>query len=237
MHDQGFENFRRERNKRRMEAGPLRPMGQNASVLRELEEVEAREVRNQQLTREVHEFFAEATRTAASIVTQVAEHAETEVQAAVTHEMTEFLAETMRRVQQFVELVQVSTPEGVAHRDVEVNMQNIVGHVLDSFRFAGDAVTAEAHVGQDPFRTPLGACEPQDDTEVSDESVHASDVAVESAAAVEDDASKAELEAWFDRVRGDDESLRKALKVLVQFDVMTRDEARAIYRGAAPAAR
>lgn len=237
MHDQGFENFRRERNKRRMEAGPLRPMGQNASVLRELEEVEAREVRNQQLTREVHEFFAEATRTAASIVTQVAEHAETEVQAAVTHEMTEFLAETMRRVQQFVELVQVSTPEGVAHRDVEVNMQNIVGHVLDSFRFAGDAVTAEAHVGQDPFRTPLGACEPQDDTEVSDEAVHASDVPVESEAAVEDDASKAELEAWFDRVRGDDESLRKALKVLVQFDVMTRDEARAIYRGAAPAAR
>jgi len=237
MHDQqGFENFRRERNKRRMEAGPLRPMGQNASVLRELEEVEAREVRNQQLTREVHEFFAEATRTAASIVTQVAEHAETEVQAAVTHEMTEFLAETMRRVQQFVELVQVSTPEGVAQRDVEVNMQNIVGHVLDSFRFAGDAVTAEAHVGQDPFRTPLGACETQDDSGLPDGAVSPG-VEMESGVVAADDASSVELQTWFDRVRGDDETLRKALKVLVQFDVMTRDEARAIYRGAAPAAR
>lgn len=236
MHDQGFQNFRRERNKRRMEAGPLRPMGQNASVLRELEEVEAREVRNQQLTREVHEFFAEATRTAASIVTQVAEHAETEVQAAVTHEMTEFLAETMRRVQQFVELVQVSTPDGVAQCDVEANMQNIVGHVLDGFRFAGDAVTAEAHVGKDPFRTPLGACDAPEDCEEPADAL-SSDGVTASEVAVANDVSLAELQVWFDRVRGEDENLRKALKALVQAGVMTRDEARTIYRGAAPAAR
>jgi hypothetical protein len=231
MHDQdGFENFRRERNKRRMESGPLRPMGQNAAVLRELEEVEAREVRNQQLTREVHEFFAEATRTAASIVTQVAEHAETEVQEAVTHEMTEFLAETMRRVQEFVELVQVSTPDGVAQRDVAVNMQNIVGHVLDSFRFAGDAVTAEAHVGQDPFRTPLdGEAAPSEGPQSS----MAHDLADPETA----DEAASQLAFWFDRVRANDETLRKTLKVLVQHDVMSKDEARAIYRGAARLAR
>ena len=234
MHDQqGFENFRRERNKRRMEAGPLRPMGQNAAVLRELEEVEAREVRNQQLTREVHEFFAEATRTAASIVTQVAEHAETEVQAAVTLEMTEFLAETMRRVQEFVELVHVSTPDGVAQREVEVNMQNIVGHVLDSFRFAGDAVTAEAHVGQDPFRTPLMA-------DLGEEPVQEGTPHVESESAVAEvvdfETSGGPLSDWFERVRTNDETLRKTLKVLVQHDVMTRDEARAVYRGALAAA-
>lgn len=235
MHDQeGFENFRRERNKRRMEAGPLRPMGQNAAVLRELEESEAREVRNQQLTREVHEFFAEATRTAASIVTQVAEHAETEVQAAVSHEMTEFLAETMRRVQEFVELVQVSTPDGVAQRDVEVNMQNIVGHVLDSFRFAGDAVTAEAHVGQDPFRTPLVADGSVEPNGVEDLPVDVEELEVEN---VDFAPTDSPLAHWFERVRTDDEVLRKALKVLVQHDVMTRDEARAIYRDAPAAAR
>ncbi len=225
MHDQdGFENFRRQRNKRRLEAGPLRPMGQNAAVLRELEEVEAREVRNQQLTREVHEFFAEATRTAASIVTQVAEHAEIEVQEAVTLEMTEFLAETMRRVQEFVELVQVTTPDGIAQREVEANMQNIVGHVLDSFRFAGDAVTAEAHLGQDPFRTPLDASSEvvEDDAEVA---------ASNDGERVQDDDATTHLAAWFARVRGDDDALRRSLKVLVQHDVMTRDEARSIYRG------
>lgn len=173
MHDhQGFENFRRERNKRRMEGGPLRPLGQNASVLRELEEAEQREVRNQQLTREVHEFFADATRTAATIVSQVAETAEERLQESVAQEMSEFLTDTMRRVQEFVQLVQVSAPPGLAQKDIEANIQNIVGATLDEFRFAGDAATAEAHAGQDPFATdldlpeqgaPQGRAAPQED--------------------------------------------------------------------------
>ena len=145
-----FESFRRERNRRRLEGGPTRHLGKQASVLRELEEAENREIRNQQLTREVQEFFEEATRTAASIVSQVAETAEEQLQRTVADEMSEFLTATIRRAQEFVQLVRTSGGE-VSNTELTANLHNIVGPKLDEFRFEGDAATAEHHVGRDPF--------------------------------------------------------------------------------------
>jgi hypothetical protein len=246
MHDhQGFESFRRERNKRRMEGGPLRPLGQNASILRELEEAEAKEVRNQQLTREVHEFFAEATRQAASIVTHVTENAEAELHETVAHEMAEFLADSMRRVQMFVELVKRTSPPGIATQDLDTNMQNIVGQVLDEFRFAGDVTTAEAHVGQDPFATDTGfggdlddrSQTPQgglpawtDDGPAEIEEHLVAELLGRAPAPQPEPAEGIALRRWFERLCADDEQLKATLKLLVRSEVMSKDEARAIYR-------
>ena len=67
-----FDAFRRDRKKVRAMLGPQNSvLGYENQALRELEQVEAREVREQQLSREVHDFFAEATKQAASIVEKV----------------------------------------------------------------------------------------------------------------------------------------------------------------------
>ena len=254
MHDlNGFESFRRERNKRRYEEGPLRPLGQNAAILREIEEADAREARNQQLTREVQDFFAEATRTAATIVAQVAESAEQQHQESVAHEMSDFLSATIRRAQLFVELMRDCERRGVAQTDVQPNMSNLVGPILDEFRFAGDASTAEAHVGQDPFATELDAMLATPEAEAAPQAAQPATArpASRAAAAPREEASPIEdhlvaevlgtggsevgnspdaLRVWFDALRDDDQRLQFALKVLVRSQVMTKDEARAIYR-------
>jgi hypothetical protein len=88
-------------------------------------------------------------------------------------------------------------------------------------------------VGQDPFRTPLIA-------DLGEEPVQDGTPHVESESAVAEvvdfETSGGPLSDWFERVRTNDETLRKTLKVLVQHDVMTREEARAVYRGALAAA-
>src|SRR5690606_2533202 len=67
-----FDAFRSERKRVRAKLGPQTSvLGYENNALRELEKVEAREVRDQQLTREVHDFFAAATRQAAAIVEKV----------------------------------------------------------------------------------------------------------------------------------------------------------------------
>jgi hypothetical protein len=156
---QHFENFRRERNRRRLEGGPRRDLGDSGNVLRQIEAAEQREVRDQQLTREVHEFFAAATKQAASIVQNVTEGAEAELTASVGREMSEFLRDTIRRAQEFMTVVQEEARRGVGKKDLEPHMQNIVGPVLDGFRCAGSPATAEQHLGQDPFSTELAGIE------------------------------------------------------------------------------
>ena len=74
----GFEDFRWERKRSQTKRPPPpNPLGFPANdALKELEKVEAKEVLDQQLTREVHDFFAAATRQAAGIVERVARDAE-----------------------------------------------------------------------------------------------------------------------------------------------------------------
>lgn len=155
IQDSGFEDYRRERNKHRLKSGPRRDLGNNARVLAELEEVEINEARNQQLTREVHDFFSDATRTAASIVQKVSIDQAHQIEDQLSAEMSEFLAETIRRAQEFVSMIQLSMKSEIAETEVIANMQNIVGQSLDQFRSEGTAQLSDKHLGLDPFAQEL----------------------------------------------------------------------------------
>ena len=261
-HDlQRFENFRRERNRRRLNEGPKRDLGTNARVLREIEEAEAREARNAQLTREVQEFFEGATRAAASIVSQVSARAEEQQDSAVTQEMSEFLTATIQRAQMFIELMQGigATPGGdVSLQDVEPQMSKLVGHKLDEFRHAGTAHVSDQHIGLDPFLVDGGegvANQLEDDEEVAEDQFarlpmpNPDEVAADShdgpaqpveehpfAELLDDQPVGAQTPdvpaavTWFDRISGEAETLKTALKVLVHYGAMDRDEARAVFQ-------
>lgn len=158
--DAGFEKYRRGRQRRRMESGqPLRPLGDNAEVLAQLERAEAAEVMDQRLTREVHEFFSDATKTAASIVQRVAAQAEAQSGARISSEMQAFLVETLKRMEHFVQSIK-KTGKGVGETNLETDMHALVGPMLDAFRVEGTAQLADKHLGQDPFADELGQIAP-----------------------------------------------------------------------------
>lgn len=152
-----FDAFRRDRKKAKARLGPQQSaLGYDNAALRELEQVEAREVREQQLSREVHDFFAEATKQAATIVEQVAQSAEQEVDVQLQEEMRSFLVDAMGRMNSFV--VSAMNREGlagVAETQVEPDVKHLVGADLDGFRAAGSPSGRDAHLGQDPFATAV----------------------------------------------------------------------------------
>lgn len=153
--DQGFDNFRRERKRIQSKMAPNRVLGYENEALRELEEVEAREVRDQQLTREVHEFFAAATKQAAGIVERVAKDAQAEAGMRVEQEMESFLIDALARMNTLVVSIIHTKRPPVAAEDMEPRIANLVGQTLDEFRWAGTADIADKHIGQDPFATDV----------------------------------------------------------------------------------
>jgi hypothetical protein len=151
----GFENYRRERERRRrMNDGASRPVAPGA--LRELQEVEAREERDRVLNRDVQEFFEAATRTAANIVQKVADNAKVEVQERLSQEMEEFLLESLNRFQHLVATVLGRANTGKSEELMEPSMRNLVGEALDEFRIAGTAAVNK-HLGEDPQAADLDA--------------------------------------------------------------------------------
>lgn len=151
-----FDNFRKERQRRRAKLGPVAStLGYENKALRELEQVEAREVLEQRLTREVHEFFASATRQAAGIVEKVAKDAEEEAGARVEQEMESFLIDALSRMNSFVVTVLQQRRPPVASTEMEPLVQRIVGDSLDEFRWEGTADLGDKHIGQDPFATDV----------------------------------------------------------------------------------
>lgn len=154
--DQGFDDFRKQRKRMQAKLGqPATTLGYDNQALRELEEVEQKEVREQRLTREVHDFFAAATRQAASIVERVAKDAMEETGARVEQEMESFLIDSLARMNNFVLAVLNQRRGPVAEAQMEPSVGNIVGPSLDEFRFAGTADTGDKHIGQDPFATAV----------------------------------------------------------------------------------
>ena len=152
--DSGFENYRRERTRRRLNAGqPLRHLGDQAELRRELEKAEAAELQDERISREVTEFFEDAKRTAASIVKKVAEMQETASTERVSEEMQEFLVDAIQRMGDFVNLLK----EGAMgdSENIEPHMHNLVGPMLDSFRLEGTAQLENQHLGEDPFDTEV----------------------------------------------------------------------------------
>src|SRR5688572_3959114 len=155
--DQGFDDFRKERKRMQAKLGPqTSTLGYENQALRELEQVEAKEVRDQQLTREVHDFFTAATRQAASIVERVAQDAMQETGARVEQQMEAFLIDSLARMNSFV-LAALNQRRGsqVAEAQVEPSLGNMPGATLDEFRWEGTADIGDRHIGQDPFATEV----------------------------------------------------------------------------------
>ena len=152
----GFDDFRKER-KRMQARTPVSgsPLGYENKALRELEQVEAREVRDQQLTREVHDFFQHATRQAATIVEKVARDAQEQAGVRVEQEMESFLMDALARMNAFVMTVMNQRRPPVAEAKIEPCVANIVGDSLDEFRWEGTAEVGDKHIGQDPFDTDV----------------------------------------------------------------------------------
>ncbi|MFM1872110.1 MAG: hypothetical protein RL398_1532 [Planctomycetota bacterium] len=236
-----FEEFRLQR--KRMQA----KLGRNAApgayendALRELEDFEAKEVRDQQMSREVQEFFSTATKQAAAIVEKVAREAQSEVSVRIQQEMEAFLRDAMERVSVLVDqlLHQQGSESLIAQAELEAKLGNL-GRALDTFRWAGTANGADKHIGQDPFATDVdevvrefrgqlpgpAATEPAADIEdhLVAQTAEASDaVADEPADGIALDITptpEQELERF-----------KAALKALVQQGTMTRDEARAAWQ-------
>jgi hypothetical protein len=264
--DAGFERYRRERNKRRLDSGtPLRDLGDKSHVLQELEAAEAREVRNQQLTREVREFFADATRTAATIVQKVADEQEEHAEEMLARQMSEFLHDAVQRAQGYIQILQLTSGANEAHKEVTANMQNLVGPLLDGFRHEGTAQLLDKHIGQDPFSVDDEEVDASGTEHAEDEQVIEVELDdageggfVESAPTAPQAAPRAErtrsaepvesheataiLDGFDERdleiaqclvgwVRGlDVDRFKATLKLLVQRGVMTKDDARELYR-------
>ncbi|MFT7537719.1 MAG: hypothetical protein ACI85K_003680 [Hyphomicrobiaceae bacterium] len=152
-----FDDFRRERKRVRAKLGPQQSvLGYENSALRELELQEAEEVRDQQLTREVHDFFAAATRQAAAIVEKVSHDAEEQACERMQGEVQGFLMDTLSRMNGFIMTVmQQRQNVNVAETHVEPDVKHLVGSELDEFRYEGSPEVRDAHIGQDPFATPL----------------------------------------------------------------------------------
>jgi hypothetical protein len=149
-----FDSFRRERNQRRNQSGtPHRAIAKGQEVLREIEAAEARELQDQRLTREVHDFFQDATRTAAGIMQKVNETAAEQTGQRMRYEVEEFLQDAIRRAQSFIELLRRCSTGREGETNVEPMMRNLIGDMLDQFRNEGTAQLQDKHLGQDPFAT------------------------------------------------------------------------------------
>ncbi|MEZ5965417.1 MAG: hypothetical protein R3F56_16410 [Planctomycetota bacterium] len=165
--DSDFDKFRRERRQRRAQFGSLPATAAAKSHgVSDIEAYEARQMHETKLTRDVHDFLADATKHAATIVEKVTQVAEAETAQRLAREMHEFLEETMRRAARFMEMVQSRRGE-TALQELEPHLSNIVGTSLDEFRFEGTAQLADKHIGQDPFF--------EDDVATSDDSLDIAD--------------------------------------------------------------
>jgi hypothetical protein len=139
--DPNFELYRRERERRRLATNePQRTVTPDHSAAKQLEQVEADELHDKRLTREVHDFFAAATRTAANIVSKVSAGAQ------------EFLVASLKRMNIFVRSI-LPMDDQVAEATLDTDMRNLVGPALDGFRAEGTAPVGDKHFGMNPFAT------------------------------------------------------------------------------------
>ena len=157
--DAEFDAFRQERNLRRQQRSqPLRGLGGEADVLREIEEQEMEEARERQLSTDMLDFFTAAKRKAAGIVQHVTEIAEEEASGRIGREVEEFLTTLLERATAFMQSSSMQRGGGnIATKTVEPDMHNLVGRLLDEFRSEGTAQLEDKHIGQNPFETDVEA--------------------------------------------------------------------------------
>ncbi|MCA8964470.1 MAG: hypothetical protein H6838_17120 [Planctomycetes bacterium] len=253
----GFDDYRLQRKRMQAKLGlQQNSLGYENNALKELEQVEAREVREQQLSREVHDFFAAATKQAAAIVEKVARDAESAIGSRIQEEMESFLRDALERVNGMVGalLVKQQRNPKLAQADVEPKIGNLDSQILDEFRWEGTAEGADKHIGQDPFATDLddvrkefrdqiGGMEGEGlapaPMDIEEHLVAATEDQDDDGAAPEQEpehrAAQAEHDAPadYDPTPTPEQELdrfKSALKALVRQGTMTRDEARAAWQ-------
>ena len=167
--DNGFEQYRLERKRRRLTSGEaMRPQAANNDALRMIEEAEMKEVKDRRMSSDVQNFFQDATQAAATLVQRVSTEKESVVKEQLVAEMQEFMMMTIRRVESLVIGIQNETPSQVAERTIEPEMHNLVGRPLDEFRYEGNSSVSEKHIGVDPFTVEDGTGNAVDDPSESD---------------------------------------------------------------------
>jgi len=254
--DSGFDDFRKERKRIQAKVGRTSSaQDYDNHALRELEQAEEREVRDQQLTREVHDFFAAATRQAASIVDRVARDAERQAGERVEQEMESFLIDSLARMNSFVLTVLKERRGSVAETRKEPSIGNLVGTLLDEFRNAGTADVGDKHIGQDPFATPVDDVQREfrqqvgtsptdtDGARPIDQHLVAAVVSEEPAPAADAAPALPEVTARTRATANEPpatdatglpsdelDRLKEALKSMVRQGLMTRDEAKAAWQ-------
>ena len=152
-----FDAFRREHTRKRAQTNSHNFVaGYENSALQQLEQAELLEVRDQQLTREVQDFFAVATQQAAAIVERVANDAEAQAGERMQGEVEGFLNDTLSRMNNFIMTVmQQRQNADQSETHVEPDLKHLIGSELDEFRYNGTPEVRDAHIGKNPFATPL----------------------------------------------------------------------------------
>ena len=146
-----FEEFRRERMKRRKISKRSHPVCSQSEVWSLVDAHEARESQDRWLKAEACDFFGHARESVASLVGNVSELRQRDVSDQVIREMKEFLVESVRRANKLMTALALSMNHaGEAH--LPASLRNLGSRDLDAFRAAGTARLEDKHFGQDPLR-------------------------------------------------------------------------------------
>ena len=155
--DADFEAFRRERNHRRRQTHTTERPGGHTDVWEQLEERDSNELQEQLLSADVEDFFTDATKLAASIVSKVSDNREEQITGKLRDEMEDFLFESIRRATNMVMSIDWKRAQGITEENLISSTKNLNSQEMDEFRAEGTARLADRHFGQDPFNTDLSA--------------------------------------------------------------------------------
>jgi len=153
--EQEFERFRRERQRGRSQrgtvAGSVFGGGQADPPFRNFAHSDCPKEREQRISNDVQDFFAEAAKHAKTIVERVAREAKAVAKTGVEREVELFLLDARERMNDFVIDRLVLEGDGTDEYDISPTVMNLVGDALDEFRESGTASTEDKHLGTNPF--------------------------------------------------------------------------------------
>ncbi len=118
-----FENFRREKKMRALQRELQRRMeSRQGQILKLIEQEERTEVLERRIQREMHEFFEDSTKLAASVLAEMAEQKAREISARITREMQEFFREILLRAERTIQGIRVTHKDDGPETDLETHL-------------------------------------------------------------------------------------------------------------------
>ena len=238
-----FEEFRRERMKRRKISKRSHPVCAQSEVWSLVDAHEARESRDGWLNAEACDFFGHVRESVASVVGEVSELRQRDVSDQVIREMEEFLVESVRRANKLMTALALSMNHaGEAH--LPASLRNLDSGDLDAFRAAGTARLEDKHFGKGPLRIRnIAAVDsdirrlPEIRHDVVDENVDGHSQALGHPTASSEDVSVCRCSLAESKMNPSGNGggqarlskLRNGLIAMVREGIMTKAEAQAIY--------